>query len=167
MQKQIEQNPLAKTEKIDRISSKMIGEAMFIRYGLICMAVVLSGCATTELGVRRLPLKAEYYASTFARTPNPSPDANEAGERLYVDWRIPFKMDPKDFEVVLSVVYKDLSEETIRKPLTGRVGGFNFPLVGDKFKKTKGFLTYKADLIDKNGIVADSWEQAMWVKVLH
>ena len=139
----------------------------FIECGLVCMALVLSGCATTEIGVRRLPLKSENYASAFARTPNPSPDANETGERLYVDWRIPFKMNPEDFEVVLSVVYKDLSTETVRKPLSGRMGGFNFALVGEKFKKTKGFLTYKAELVDKNGEVTDSWEQAMWVKVLH
>ncbi len=145
----------------------MIGEEMFIRYSLVCVALALTGCATTELGVRRLPLKSEHYASAFARTPNPNSDANEVGERLYVDWRIPFKMDPKDFEVILSVVYKDLSEESVRKPITGRVGGFNFPLVGEKFKKTNGFLTYKAELVNKNGEITDSWEQAMWVKVLH
>lgn len=142
---------------------------MFLRSSFFIglLGLVLSSCtSTTHLSVRKLPLDSGSYASTFAKTPDPVGNQGKKGERLYVDWKIPYQMDPSDYEVILSIIYKDLSEERVVIPLKARSGGFNFPLADKRLEETKGFLTYKVDLVDKSGNVADSWQQAMWVKVI-
>lgn len=141
---------------------------MFLRSSFfVCLlGLVLSSCTATHLGVRKLPLNSSSYASAFAKTPDPVGNLDKKGERLYVDWSLPYTMKLEDHEIILYVVYKDLSEESVVIPVKKRVGGFNFPLADKKLEATKGFLTYKVDLVDKNGNVADSWQQSMWVKVI-
>lgn len=125
-----------------------------------------SGCGSTFLMVKKLKVDKTALASTFARTPDPLQADPPTGEKLYVAWWLPFRSDYSQHKLVLHVIYKDLSEETITKRLPRRVGTFEHALIGKAFTSKKGIFSYKVDLIDEKEQIVDTWEHIMWVKVL-
>lgn len=126
-----------------------------------------SGCGSTYIMVKKISVDKSALASTFARSPDPLQAMGHNGEKLYVAWWLPFRTDYTTHKILLQIIYRDLSEETIEKPLTQRVGTFEHVLLGEEFKSKKGIFSYKAELIDGNGKLVDSWEHIMWVKVLN
>jgi len=129
-------------------------------------AIFLSGCSKYYVNITKVTIDKNSIASTFARTPDPLKVQPPSGEKLYITWRLSTKMDPTHHKIVLHVIYKDLTEETITYPLTVRAGTFDFQLLNEKFEKAKGFYSYKAELIDAAGEILDTWQHIMWVKVL-
>lgn len=119
------------------------------------------------VAVSKVSVDRTNLASTFARSPDPDQASPPVGEKLFVSWSLPFSLQPKDHQIVLSVVYKDLTEEKKTYPLEHRFGIVSFPLLDKKFDDTKGFFAYQALLIDNQEKVIDKWEHQMWVKVIH
>jgi hypothetical protein len=117
--------------------------------------------------VAKVSVNQSNLASTFARSPDPEQAHPPTGEKLYVSWRLPLSIQPEDCHILLSVIYKDLTEETKTYPLAHRIGAVSFPLLNEKFKETKGLYAYQAILMDKDDKVIDKWEHQMWVKVIH
>ena len=75
-------------------------------------------------------------------------------------------MDPQEMRIRLSVIYRDLAVEEVIHPITHRMGAFSFPIIGAKFTQTNGVYSYRAELIDKEDKVVDTWQHRMWVEVL-
>ncbi|MBM3193835.1 MAG: hypothetical protein FJZ59_06370 [Chlamydiae bacterium] len=117
--------------------------------------------------VAKVEVNQSNLASTFVRSPDPKQDHPPTGEKLFVTWQIPLSIDPSNCQIVLSLIYKDLTEETKTYPLSHRIGRISFPLLDEKFKETKGLFAYQALLVDKDNKVIDKWEHQMWVKVIH
>ncbi len=132
---------------------------------LLLIFLSLTSCGARYVNVAKLPFGAKDLASNFAETPDPRKENLETGEKLYVSWRVPFAVRPQDCKIRLKVLYKDLSEEEIIKPITYRIGTFSTPLIGDKFEKRKGFYSYKATLETIDGAILDTWKQLMWVEL--
>lgn len=134
-------------------------------YSILCI-LLFSSCGH-YVQVAKVNVDRTNLASTFARSPDPDQAAPSVGEKLYVSWSLPFSLQPQDHQIVLSVVYKDLTEEKKTYPLEHRLGVISFPLLDKKFDDTKGFFAYQALLVDKEEKVIDKWEHQMWIKVIH
>jgi len=133
----------------------------------ICILIFLClGCGSPRLIVKKLSIDKSSLASSFARTPDPLQKQPPKGEKLYIAYWIPFFKNPKEHHLAIHIIYRDLSEETVIRPLNYRTGTTEVPLIGSNYKTKKGFFSYKVDLQNKDGEVLNTWEQKMWVKVL-
>ena len=134
---------------------------------ILLLLFALVGCNSHYLKVAKVPFDGNSLASTFARSPDPLQSQNLKGEKLYISWKVPVDVDPKGCEISLQIIYKDLSEEVIKYPLSKRLGTFGFPLIGEKYQETNGFYSYKAEIVNKEGEILDSWQHLMWVNILN
>ena len=119
------------------------------------------------IDVARVTVDKTNLASTFARSPDPAQSSPPTGEKLYSNWRLPPSIKPEDHHLVLSVIYKDLTEETQVYPLAHHLGITSFALTGQKFTEKSGFHAYKVELLDKDDNVIDKYEHRMWVNLIH
>lgn len=133
---------------------------------LFVLLFICCGCGSSFLMVKKLSVDKSSLASTFARTPDPMQGNPPKGEKLHIAWWLPFHTDFQSHKLILQIIYRDLSEETVIKSLPQRVGTFEHALIGREFIKRKGIFSYKVDLIDKEGKLVDSWQHIMWVNVL-
>lgn len=140
---------------------------MILRILILGISFTFASCTSTNLTVKKVEVGPESLASRFARSPDPLSAKPPTGEKLYVGWTLPLALNPKDHEIRLKVIYKDLSEETFMYPLTWRAGVFAFSVIGEKFKDTKGVFSYKAELVNHDGLVLNTWKHQMWVNVIH
>ncbi len=131
-----------------------------------CSLLFLLTSCGHYVSVSKVTVDRSNLASTFVRSPDPEQISPPAGEKLYITWTLPLAMLPKDHELILSIVYKDLTEEKITYPLEHRIGVISFPLVNEKFEKTKGFYAYQVALLNKEQKVIDTWQHRMWIKIL-
>ncbi len=136
------------------------------KYIVLLIALGCFGCSSHYVSVVKVPVDKTSLASTYAGTPDPKAKVVPKGEKLYISYRIPFSMSTDDLKIRLKVIYKNLEQEEKIFPIYHRIGAVGFDLVGDKFKKTSGFFTYKAELLDKDDHVIDCNQQRMWVDLL-
>lgn len=139
-----------------------IGYCMFKR---ICIFLLLTGCGAQHLSVSKVQINKRTLASTFTRAPDPLQAHPPTGDRLYISWILPYGVDPKDVDLKLSVVWRDLHEENITYQPYRRMGMMSYNLVGQSFKKSGGIFTYKVDMVTKEGKILDTFKQRMWVNV--
>ncbi len=130
------------------------------------LSLFCCGCTSHYVSVVKVPIDKTSLASTYAESPDPKAAKPPKGEKLYVSYRIPFSMNCDDLKIRLKVVYRNLEQEEKVFPVHHRMGAVGFDLVGDKFKKTNGFFTYRVELLDKDDHVVDSNQQRMWVEIL-
>lgn len=135
-------------------------------YTLLFSALFVS-CQRHYVQVSKVPVNQETLASTFARSPDPLQEKPPTGEKLYISWQLPFSLDPNNYHLVLSVIYKDLSEEQQTFSLPHQMGVVSFSLVDERYLETNGFYAYQVELVDKEGKVIDKWQHQMWVTILH
>ena len=135
----------------------------FIYYSLLFL---LASCGPS-VTVTRAIIDKSSLASTFVRSPDPLQKNTPNGERLFISWTLPLTLKPENHYLVLSVIYKDLTEEKKIYPIHNRYGTATFDLLDDNFKDHNGFYAYQAELQDTEGMVIDKWEHQMWVSILN
>ena len=137
-----------------------------MKFILCFLSLLLVSCNQHYLQVDKLAVDRNSLASTFARSPDPEQIKPPTGEKLYISWALPFSAKPKDYHLVLSVIYKNLTQEQETYPIARRIGFLSFPLINKKYKDTEGFYAYKVDLVDAEGKILDTWQHQMWVTLL-
>ncbi len=139
--------------------------SLFTLYFALCF--FLSGCHSNYVSVRKVPIDKTSLASTYAETPDPKGLNPPKGEKLFVSWRLPFSIDPTGMKIKLQVIYRDLTTDEVEHPINFRLGAFGFDVLDKKFKDTKGFYSYRAELLDKDGKSVDVFKQKMWINILN
>ena len=129
------------------------------------LSALLVSCGG-HVTVTKVNVDRSSLASTFVKSPDPLQDKPPVGERLYIQWTLPLHHDPQEYHLLLSVIYKNLTEEKKEIPLATRFGTETFSVVDAKFKETDGLYSYKVDLIDQNGHVCETWKHQMWVNLI-
>jgi hypothetical protein len=132
----------------------------------LLLSILFASCNTHHIQVSKAFVDKTNLASTFARSPDPMQQNPPVGEKLYIRWNVPFSRKPENCKLVLSVIYKDLTEEVQQFPVSSRFGIVSFSLVSQKYKEKNGFQAYKAELLDENNQVIDKWQHQMWVNLI-
>ncbi|NGX51674.1 MAG: hypothetical protein K1060chlam2_01547 [Chlamydiae bacterium] len=139
---------------------------MWLRQCSILLLILLSGCEKYYLSVKRESVDRSKLASTFVGSPDPRQKNPPTGEELLLEWRLPRTALKQELTLVLKLIYKNYSEETIRYPVDRRRGVIIFALLDEKYRQTEGFLTYKADIITPDGTPLKEWKQQLWVDLI-
>jgi len=139
---------------------------MWLRQCSILLLLLLTGCEKYYLSVKREFVDRSKLASTFVGSPDPLQKDPPKGEELILEWRLPPHALDQELTLLLKVIYKNYSEETICFPVDRRRGVFTYPLLNEKYHETEGFLTYKADIKTQDGTLLKEWKQQLWVDLI-
>ncbi|MBP9841432.1 MAG: hypothetical protein KBC64_03285 [Simkaniaceae bacterium] len=111
-------------------------------------------------------LNLESLASTFVGSPDPRRDPPPQGEKLFIEWNIPRDTLEKKVLLFVHLLYKDYTQEVKTFPLEYRHGAVNMTLEGQEYLEKKGFLSYKAELIDLDDQLLYECQHQLWVPLL-
>jgi hypothetical protein len=123
-------------------------------------------CCHHHLSILQQTIDPNYLASVNVKTPDPRQKNPPFGQQLIIEWWVPKLTVVEGSELVLHVIYWDYSQETCRFPIKKRGGYHLFPLLREKFEEKKGFLTYMAEIVDKEGRVYAEWKHQLWVNLI-
>ena len=133
---------------------------------LIALFLLLFGCEKYYLSVTREAVDRARLASTFVRSPDPRQENPPRGQELTIEWRLPESDLEEGLTLVLSIIYKNHSQDTICYPVNKRRGVLTYSLLGEDFKQTEGLLTYKVEILQKDHTVIKEWKQQLWTELI-
>ncbi len=133
---------------------------------LIFLFLFCFSCEKYYLSVKREAVDRMKLASTFVGSPDPRQKNPPKGQELILEWRLPEQALQEELVLVLSVIYKNHTEEKIRYPINRRRGVITYSVLGNDYKETEGFLTYKAEILNKDESVIKQWKQQLWTDLI-
>lgn len=118
-----------------------------------------------------LTLKKEYVnqstlASTYVGSPDPMQKNPPLGEELVIEWWLPPGSLDEELTLMLKIIYRNYTEQTLIYPVLQRRGEITFPLLNDGFIETGGFLSYKVEIRTSHGEVMKEWEHRLWTNLI-
>ncbi|QVL56698.1 MAG: hypothetical protein KFB93_04765 [Simkaniaceae bacterium] len=132
----------------------------------ILLLLFLSGCEKYYLSVKREHVDQSKLASTYVGSPDPRQKNPPKGQELIMEWRLPRETVEEKMTLVLELLYKNYTQETISYPVSSRRGVITYSLIGKKYKEKEGLLTYKAEIRDEKGTVLQEWKQQLWTELI-
>ncbi|QVL55083.1 MAG: hypothetical protein KFB95_07125 [Simkaniaceae bacterium] len=133
---------------------------------LIFLFLFCFSCEKYYLSVKREAVDRMKLASTFVGSPDPLQKNPPKGQELILEWRLPEEALQEELVLVLSVIYKNHTEEKICYPIDRRRGVVTYSVLGSDYKETDGFLTYKAEILNKDDSVIKQWKQQLWTDLI-
>ena len=134
---------------------------------LTCLfLLVLSSCSQYYLSLSQQWIDARYLASTHAHTPDPRQVHPPVGQMVVASWRIPKEVLDKEPEVVLELILWDYTKKTVRFPIDRRMNYATFKLLNEEYEKCGGILTYKGEIVTREGQVFREWKHQLWVDLI-
>lgn len=134
---------------------------------LLLSCLFLASCEKYNISVVRQTVDVNYLASSKVNTPDPRKENPPIGQQLIVDWHISWDLLDKSPKGRLHVICKDLSEDIYEFPIDALNGYVTYDLLNEKYEKTGGFLTYKAEILGADGKVIKKWKHQLWVHIIH
>lgn len=117
--------------------------------------------------LKRAIIDKEQLASLFVGSPDPLQSDLPFGQKLILEFRLPSEaMEKKPLHLVLDLLYRDYSQESVTYPITQRQGEVTYVLGGLKYKEKRGFLTYRAQIIGNDKEIIREWEHLFWVDLI-
>ena len=99
---------------------------------LIFLFLLCMGCEKYYLSVKRETVDRSKLASTFVGSPDPRQKNPPKGQELILEWRLPEASLAKDPVLVLSVIYKNHTEEKVCYPITRRRGVVTYSVLNEE-----------------------------------
>lgn len=136
------------------------------KYVFLLLVFIGFSCQKYSLHVTKLSLNQKSLASSFTKTNDPRLNSGLEGEELVIQWALSRENFCKVKGLVLDIIYKNFETEKVFYPIETKVGMQGFFVLGEKYNKTKGLLTYKAEIVDEDMVPITSWTQKMWFNLL-
>lgn len=137
---------------------------------ILCLCFLgffFASCGPHFVIVKDEILTKQRLASTFAKSPDPERVKFREGRKLIVEWLLPYEeRKTEDLKLRLHLVYGNLEQEIVEYPVTMWAGFITHLVLDPKFTENKGLMTYKADIINKEGNVIESFKQQLWVSII-
>ncbi|MEM7174568.1 MAG: hypothetical protein AAF443_01380 [Chlamydiota bacterium] len=125
-----------------------------------------SGCSKYYLTVKREIVNEKTLASAFVKSPDPRRWNPPTGEELTFEWRLPPEALNEPLELVVFVLYRNYEEQVLRYPVHDRRGIETFSLLNNEYKNSKGFLAYKAEIINGEKKIIKQWRHQLWTHLI-
>lgn len=139
---------------------------MHLSQWLIFLSLLCASCEKYYLSVKREAVDRTKLASTFVGSPDPRQKNPPRGQELILEWRLPESSLLEKPVLVLSVIYKNHTEEKVCYPITRRRGVVTYSVLNEEYKKTEGFLTYKAEVLTADDTILKEWKQHLWTDLI-
>jgi hypothetical protein len=107
-----------------------------------------------------------YLASTHVETPDPRQEHPPLGQRIIIQWVVSSELLQKGVHLDLHLLFWNDTTETVSYPIHHRSGSKVYFLLDDAFEKTKGILTYKAEILTDEGEKVTEWKHKLWVNLI-
>ncbi len=133
---------------------------------LFILALLCSACSKYPIHAIRIPVNKSSLASEFTKTKDFREMDPIIGEQLLVLYSLHASQHKRARTLQIELIYKDLSYEKITYNVSEGRGTQSFFLLGEKFKETKGILTYKISFNTADDQELCSWSQKMWFERL-
>ncbi len=133
---------------------------------ILLSLLFLTACSRSYLSVQKQRVGRSSLASTFVQSPDPLQKDPPAGQRLLVKWRLPSSELAEGLRLQLKVIYKNYSEELYEDPVTSENGLLVYNVLGERYRETGGYLTYRAQIVDSEAQVIKNWQQQLWVEII-
>jgi len=128
--------------------------------------LLLLGCEKYYLSVKREYIDQSALASSFVGSPDPRQKNPPKGQELIMEWRLPQGALDQQLMLVLKVLYRNYTQETICYSVERRRGVATYSLLNDEYRQREGFLTYKAEITTLDGEVIQQWKQQRWTEII-
>ena len=128
---------------------------------LVCLS--FCGCRRHHIDVTKLPINRLSLASSFTKTPDPRQKFPAEGEQLLVHCDFDPEVDITKCKAVVSIIYRNLETETVEYQPRGVKEDFSLFVLGEKFERTLGVLTYKVEIFLEDKSIYTT-QHPMWFK---
>lgn len=135
------------------------------------MAFVLSGCTIHRMDIQTRYLSRENLASYHVLTPDPQLDNPVIGQRILVQWTFPSRVAKAcELELYIKMRYRNHEEKELFIPIYKDKksyirGDYQYNLLNEDYCRTGGVLTYKAQIWDKDCLIAE-WIHPLWTELI-
>jgi hypothetical protein len=125
------------------------------------IVVLATGCGLilpsgTGISVIRQTVDSDFYASAQVLSPDPLAPSYPEGERLIVSWAIPQDWLAEDLRLQLHSYYRNREQSSVSWPIQTRTGTHTVDCLGKDFARTKGWMTYKIEVVaDQQVLLAE------------
>lgn len=136
------------------------------RFFCFVLLLLTLGCSNKYLSIQKEYVDRSSLASSFTKSPDPMQKNPPIGRRLWIDWDIPGKDWEEGLFLSLRVVFNNYQEERVTYPITTSKGYLHYDLLGEKFIKTGGLLTYMAEISNIEGKILARWQHQMWFNLI-
>lgn len=133
---------------------------------LLSLLFFLTSCQKHYVSVLQESVGKKNLASFFTKTPDFRLKEPPSGEKLLIEWNLKEEVMKKELVCRLSLFYKNYTVETLYYPVLKKRGVISYFLLGEKFLLTKGLLTYKAEIVTKEGDLVQKFEQQLFTKLI-
>ena len=117
-------------------------------------------CANNHLWVHLENIDKNYLASSHVNTLDYRQDDFESGQRIIISWFFPSNLYDKDLYLYLTTRFWDETQELKICAINSRTGNCFFHF------SNKKILTYKVDVVTKEGNVLETWQHQLWVDLI-
>lgn len=124
------------------------------------------GCSKYYVSVRREKIDASYLASSYVNTPDPRQKNPPFGQQLIIDWLVPERLIKQEPQVVLYIIFKNYTEHKETFSIDAKRGYAIYSLLDKNYMEKKGILTYRAEIVTREGVYRD-WKHQLWVNLIH
>lgn len=134
-----------------------------VYFVLLCL---VTGCGRCHISVCSEYLDERYLASFHCFTPDPLCGCFY-GEQLIVSWRVPDHYLSEEGAVIyLWVRYRNGKLERVVIPILCSRDTYTYRIVGNEYLCACGILTFKAEIVGREGRVLDRWCHHVWVEYI-
>lgn len=133
---------------------------------LLFPLLLLCACEKYDLSVRQLAVDSRWLASSHVGTPDPRLAHPPLGEKLAISWTVPPELLAQEPRVVLHILFWNHTQKEVSYPIHYRTGTKVYSLLDEEFEKTKGLLTYRAQIVTADGHVYKDWKHQLWVNLI-
>ena len=138
---------------------------MYYYLTLLCLGALLNSCSS-GLTIQTNYLTRRNLASYHVNTPDPDLNKPLVGQRILLQWRLPYWIENYDNpHILLRLRFgnKTVSERSI--PIQNSIGHYVFTLLDDEYWKNEGIESYQA-LLYGNGEILEKCTHRLWVELI-
>ena len=133
---------------------------------LFIFSLLLTSCEKYYLTLKKEYVNLNTLASTFVGSPDPMQKFPPIGEEIVIEWWLPPDSLDEELTLMLKIIYRNYTEQTLIYPILQRRGEITFPLLNEAFIESGGFLTYKVEIRTSDGEIMKEWEHRFWTNLI-
>lgn len=148
----------------------MTGSSILARWSArvfsFLLLLLVTGCGSQRLSVCSEYLDERYLASFHCDTPDPYLHCF-FGEQLIVNWCVPERyIEECGATLHLAIRFRNRTVNRIVVPITRPRDTYIYRIVCDEYCSSGGILTYKAEIVSREGAILDQWCHHIWVEFI-
>ena len=132
---------------------------------LFCLGILITSC-TNGLKVQTNYLSRKNLASYHVNTPDPDLNKPLVGQRILVQWRLPYWIENCDNpHILLRLRFGNKTDGERIIPIKSSIGHYVFTLLDEEYWANDGIESYQA-ILYANGDILEKCTHRLWVELI-